>query len=172
MSSTWPNPTHLGWVEFFWPTMVGYVKKSPQLDPTRPMHTLNLLWFWKFEVDFGWRVWCCNIWSWFFFGCLTWIGWSRSNGGLVVADLRWVVAFVVDSVRERWSEREKVGERGQTKSFFLTLAMKSISPQSRVVLFISSFFGLFWGDWCVIKLWVFDFFFNIKLVWLAWCECS
>ena len=118
MSSTRPNPTHLGWVEFFWPTMVGYVKKSPQLDPTRPMHTLNLLWFWKFEVDFGWRVWCCNIWSWFFFGCLTWIGWSRSNGGLVVADLRWVVAFVVDSVRERWSEREKVGERGQKKNHF------------------------------------------------------
>ena len=28
MGSTWPNPIHVSWVE-----------KSPQLDPTRPMHT-------------------------------------------------------------------------------------------------------------------------------------
>ena len=31
----------LGWVKFFWPTMVGWVKKSPQPDPIRPMHTLT-----------------------------------------------------------------------------------------------------------------------------------
>ena len=31
----------IGWVGLncFWPTMVGCVKKSPQLDPTRPKHT-------------------------------------------------------------------------------------------------------------------------------------
>ena len=39
----------------------------------------------------------------------------------MVADLRWVVAFVVDSVRERWSEREKVGERGGKKIIFLNI---------------------------------------------------
>ena len=52
MGSTWPNPTHVGWVglgwtyvmgwvglNFFWPTMVGWVKKFPQPDPTPPMHT-------------------------------------------------------------------------------------------------------------------------------------
>ena len=52
MGSTQPNPTHVGWVglgwtyvmgwvgsNFFWPTMVGRVKKFPQPDPTRPMHT-------------------------------------------------------------------------------------------------------------------------------------
>ena len=34
----------LGWVglNFFWPTMVGWVKKSSQPDSTRPMHTLNV----------------------------------------------------------------------------------------------------------------------------------
>ena len=33
----------IGWVEldFFWPTMVDWVKKSPLPVPTRPMHTLN-----------------------------------------------------------------------------------------------------------------------------------
>ena len=54
MSSTQPNPTHMGrvglgwtyvmgWVglNFFWPTMVGWVKKSLQPDPTQPMHTPN-----------------------------------------------------------------------------------------------------------------------------------
>ena len=62
MGSTRPNPTHVGWVGlgwveliwwvgsgwiFFWPTMVGWVKKSPQPDPTRPMHTptASLCWF-------------------------------------------------------------------------------------------------------------------------------
>ena len=46
------NPTHVGWVgsgwtymmdrvglNFFLPTMMGWVKKSPQPNPTRPMHT-------------------------------------------------------------------------------------------------------------------------------------
>ena len=33
----------LGWVglNFFLPTMVGWVKKSPQPDPTQPIHTPN-----------------------------------------------------------------------------------------------------------------------------------
>ena len=52
MGSTRPNPTHvgciglgwtsmMGWVglNFFLPTMVGWVKKSSQPNPTRPMHT-------------------------------------------------------------------------------------------------------------------------------------
>ena len=41
MGSTRLNPTHVGWVglNFFLPTMVGWVKKFPQPDPTRPMHT-------------------------------------------------------------------------------------------------------------------------------------
>ena len=48
MGSSRPNPTHvswvgLGWVEFFFLlTMGGWVKKSPQSDLTRPMHTPNL----------------------------------------------------------------------------------------------------------------------------------
>ena len=37
MGSTRPNPTHVGWVGLDLcdglPTMVGWVKKSPQLDP-------------------------------------------------------------------------------------------------------------------------------------------
>ena len=45
MGSTRPNLTYVGWVGlgwiFFWPTMVGWVKKSPQPDPTQPMHTPN-----------------------------------------------------------------------------------------------------------------------------------
>ena len=49
---TQPDPTHVGWVglgwtyvmgwvglNFFLPTMVGWVKKSFQPDKTRPMHT-------------------------------------------------------------------------------------------------------------------------------------
>ena len=52
MGSTRPNPTHVNWVglgwtyvmswvglNFFWPTMMGWVKKFPQPNPTRPMHT-------------------------------------------------------------------------------------------------------------------------------------
>ena len=53
---TQPNPCGLGWVGldlcdgldwvglnfFFLPTMMGWVKKSPQPDPTRPMHTSSL----------------------------------------------------------------------------------------------------------------------------------
>ena len=33
----------MGWVglNFFWPTMVGWVKKSSEPNPTRPMHTPN-----------------------------------------------------------------------------------------------------------------------------------
>ena len=55
MGSTQPNLTHVGRVgsswtyvmgqvrlNFFWPTMVGWVKKSPQPDPTRSMHTPTL----------------------------------------------------------------------------------------------------------------------------------
>ena len=54
MGSTQPNVTHMGWVglgwiyvmgwvglNFFLPTMVGWVKKSSQPNPTRPIHTLN-----------------------------------------------------------------------------------------------------------------------------------
>ena len=37
----------LGWIEFFWPTMVGWVKKSPQHDQTRPMHTPSI----KFRIN-------------------------------------------------------------------------------------------------------------------------
>ena len=45
MGSTRPNPTHVGWVRlnFFLPTMVGWVKKSPQPDPTQPMHTPRII---------------------------------------------------------------------------------------------------------------------------------
>ena len=52
MGSTRPNPTHVGWVRlgwtyvmgwvglnFFLPTMAGWVQKSPQPNPTRLMHT-------------------------------------------------------------------------------------------------------------------------------------
>ena len=46
MSLTQLDPTHVGWVglgwvglNFFLLTMAGWVKKSPQPDPTRPMHT-------------------------------------------------------------------------------------------------------------------------------------
>ena len=52
MGSTRLNPTHVGWVglgwtyvmgwiglNFFWLTMVGWVKKFSQPDQTRPMHT-------------------------------------------------------------------------------------------------------------------------------------
>ena len=51
MGSTRPNSTHVGWVRlmgwtyvmgwvelnFFLPTMVGWVKKSPQPDPCTPL---------------------------------------------------------------------------------------------------------------------------------------
>ena len=62
MGSTRPNPTHAGWVglgwtyvmgwvgsNFFWPTMVGRVKKFPQPDPTRPMHTPT--WKYSFKLN-------------------------------------------------------------------------------------------------------------------------
>ena len=52
ISSIQLNLTHVGWVglgwtyvmgwvvlNFFLPTMIGWVKKSPQLNPTRLMHT-------------------------------------------------------------------------------------------------------------------------------------
>jgi len=32
----------LGWVGFFLTQMVGWVKKFPQLDPTRSLHIFNL----------------------------------------------------------------------------------------------------------------------------------
>ena len=41
MDSTWPNPTQVGWVEFFWPILVGWVKKPSQPDLIQPMHTPN-----------------------------------------------------------------------------------------------------------------------------------
>ena len=42
MGSIQPNPTHVGWVEFFLPTMVGWVKKSPQLDLCTPLVNSSL----------------------------------------------------------------------------------------------------------------------------------
>ena len=41
MGSTQPNPIHVGWVGFFLTHHRGWVKKSPQFDPTQPMHTLK-----------------------------------------------------------------------------------------------------------------------------------
>ena len=41
MGSTQPNPIHVGWVGFFLTHHRGWVEKSPQSDPTQPMHTLK-----------------------------------------------------------------------------------------------------------------------------------
>ena len=64
MGSTRPNPSHVGWVEsgrvgldlcdesglveFFLPSMMSWVKKSLQPDPTRPMHTSTFHFYYTF----------------------------------------------------------------------------------------------------------------------------
>ena len=69
---TQPNPCRLGWthvigwigLNFFWPTMVGWVKKSPQPDPCTP------LLFCSFFSSFFFSPWC-HFFSHFFFPFLT-----------------------------------------------------------------------------------------------------
>ena len=65
MSLTWPNPIHvglgwtyvIGWVglNFFWPIIVGWVKKSPQPDPSTFLNVVMVKKAndkWRMCVDF------------------------------------------------------------------------------------------------------------------------
>ena len=80
MSNPWvqPNPCELGWIglNFFLPTMVDWIKKLPQPNPTRSMHTpifflsWLLLWlvqnfncnFLPFLAVFVISSWCVGFW--------------------------------------------------------------------------------------------------------------